>query len=320
MEWSPPTESGRTPALWMRAYNAAISSIDLSRLKRERIGTSPISAAWHSPRGATLSAWLYGPMRSTSRTARGPKRAPALLVTPRSIGTPTRATSVSLVPVYLARSASSFALSNIRPDLSSPADTRRQHDLPGIGHLTDRDLDQGRPAALQRRRELAAEPLGCRRAHPGGTKALGHLGELRVQQIDADQLVAVILLLHAPDVAKGAVGKHDRDDVDAVLDRRRQLLDVVHKPAVARDRDDRPIRAPDLGAERRRKAKAQSSLVAAVDIGPWMVDRECHPPDIADLRQILDIDPFIGQFGADHLQIFALRAELVREAGERAAL
>ncbi len=34
-------------------------------------------------------------MRSTARTARGPRRAPARLVTPRSIGTPTSATSMS---------------------------------------------------------------------------------------------------------------------------------------------------------------------------------------------------------------------------------
>ena len=38
--------------------NASMSSMQLSRLKRERIGTSPISAAWHSARGTTASAWL----------------------------------------------------------------------------------------------------------------------------------------------------------------------------------------------------------------------------------------------------------------------
>ena len=43
------------------------------------------------------------------------------------------------------------------------------------------------------------------------------------------------------------------------------------------------------------------------------------PPDIADLRQILDIDAVIGQFGADRLEVFALRAERVGEAGEACA-
>ena len=75
---------------------------------------------------------------------------------------------------------------NIRLDLSSPADARRQHDFPGIGHFADRDLDQARPAALQSRGELAAEPFGRRRAHPSRTKTLGHLRKLRVQQIDPD--------------------------------------------------------------------------------------------------------------------------------------
>src|SRR5215831_1101044 len=162
-------------------------------------------------------------MRSTSRTARGPNRAPARLVTPRSIGTPTTATSippksgrsaasarqgrsnrvetpaygiarrysspntsdsaflnsagatsVSRKPVYLARSASSLALSNIVGRLPHPADPRRYDDLPGIRHLPDRDLDQGRAPPLQRRGKLAAETLGGRRAHPSDAKAFGH--------------------------------------------------------------------------------------------------------------------------------------------------
>src|SRR5271156_2467063 len=48
-------------------------------------------------------------------------------------------------------------------------------------------------------------------------------------------------------------------------------------------------------------------------LAPRAVARERHPPDIADLRQILDIDPVIGQFGADRLEVFALRTELVGE-------
>ena len=39
------------------------------------------------------NACSYGPILSTARTARGPSRAPARLVTPRSIGTPTSTTS-----------------------------------------------------------------------------------------------------------------------------------------------------------------------------------------------------------------------------------
>ncbi len=63
-----------------------------SRLKRLRNGTSPTSATRRSAIGASLSAWWNGPMRSMLRIARGPSRAPARLVTARSIGTPISAT------------------------------------------------------------------------------------------------------------------------------------------------------------------------------------------------------------------------------------
>jgi len=39
-----------------------------------------------------------------------------------------------------------------------------------------------------------------------------------------------------------------------------QLLDVVHEPAIARDRDDRQIGPPNLGSEGRRKAEAQGAI------------------------------------------------------------
>jgi hypothetical protein len=54
-----------------------------------------MSATRMSSTGAHSSTWLYGPIRSIVRTARGPKRAPFRLVTPRSIGTPTSAASRS---------------------------------------------------------------------------------------------------------------------------------------------------------------------------------------------------------------------------------
>ena len=48
------------------------------------------------------------------------------------------------------------------------------------------------------------------------------------------------------------------------------------------------------------------------------VDREAPSrPDIADLGQILDIDPVIGQLGADRLEVFALRAERCRRGRAR---
>ena len=49
--------------------------------------------------------------------------------------------------------------------------------------------------------------LKTRRAHTGGAEAFRHLRELRVVQVDPDQPIAVILLLHAPDIAVGAVGE-----------------------------------------------------------------------------------------------------------------
>src|SRR5439155_5910896 len=74
------------------------------------------------------------------------------------------------------------------------------------------------------------------------------------------------------------------------------------------------------GAEGRRKAEAQGALIAAVDIGPRAVDRERHPPDIADLGQVLDIDPVLGELVADRPEIFALRAELLGDVGKGAGL
>jgi hypothetical protein len=119
---------------------------------------------------------------------------------------------------------------------------------------------------------------------------------------------------------KAAVGKDDRDDVDAVAGRGRQFLHIVHKPAIARDRHDRPVGAADFGAERGRKTEPQRVLIAAVDVGARLIDRERHPADIADLRQVLDIDAVIGQFGADRPQIFALWAELFLNPGEGSRL
>src|SRR5271154_6754995 len=146
-------------------------------------------------------------MRSISRTARGPRRAPARLVTPRSIGTPTSATSspsksgksatsgrygrgtsdsaflnsagptsVSFAPVYLARNALSFVLSIILGLSSAAAAHARQHQmLPWIRHFADCDLDQGRAAALQRHRQFAPQAVRSRHAHPGDAEAFGHL-------------------------------------------------------------------------------------------------------------------------------------------------
>ena len=51
-----------------------------------------------------------------------------------------------------------------------------------------------------------------------------------------------------------------------------------------------------------------------MDVGARLVDREGQPADIADLRQILDINAVIRQFGADRCEVFALRAERLFEA------
>ena len=77
----------------MVVKNASISAIESGSEYRLRNGTSPISAKASSAFGVTRRAWWYGPIRSIARTARGPRRLPARLVTARSIGTPTRATS-----------------------------------------------------------------------------------------------------------------------------------------------------------------------------------------------------------------------------------
>ena len=55
-----------------------------------------------------------------------------------------------------------------------------------------------------------------------------------------------------------------------------------------------------------------------MDVAARVKDRERHASDITDLRQILDINTVIGQFGADGPQVFALRAQIVGEFGEGA--
>ena len=74
--------------------NASMSAWHCSRLNRLRHRHVADVGGRDSGRSArSCSACSYGPMRSTARTARGPSRAPARLVTPRSIGTPMSATS-----------------------------------------------------------------------------------------------------------------------------------------------------------------------------------------------------------------------------------
>ena len=96
IEWSPPTASGITFA----ARRPVKERLDVGDgTAPARSGSASARRRCRRPRahaiGAIFSACSYGPMRSTARTARGPRRAPARLVTPRSIGTPTSATSMS---------------------------------------------------------------------------------------------------------------------------------------------------------------------------------------------------------------------------------
>src|SRR5215472_7047637 len=90
--------------------------------------------------------------------------------------------------------------------------------------------------------------------------------------------------------------------------------------AVDRDRDHRQVGARDFSAERGRKTEAERALIPAMDVAARAVDRERHAPDIADLRQILDINAVLGQLGTDRVEVFALRAELVGERGASAGL
>src|SRR5262249_12845067 len=48
---------------------------------------------------------------------------------------------------------------------------------------------------------------------------------------------------------------------------------------------------------------------ARVDVGARRIDRKGDAADIADLGQILDINAVIRKFGADRIEIFALRPE-----------
>ena len=111
----------------------------------------------------------------------------------------------------------------------------------GLGHYADRRRDHDRAVLVEAAAHGLAEFLGRRRAPPNGAERFGQADEIGVVQIGGYDFAAIGLDLLALDVAEGVVAEDDRDYADALLDGGGKLLRVVEEPAVARDREDRPV-------------------------------------------------------------------------------
>ena len=84
-----------------------------------------------------------------------------------------------------------------------------------------------------------------------------------------------------------------------------------HEAAVAGDRHHRHVAPRVLRAERGGEAPAEIVLIARREKGPRLVDREGEPRGEADLRDFVDEDAVLRQFGADRFEEGDLRRELV---------
>src|ERR1019366_8987013 len=79
----------------------------------------------------------------------------------------------------------------------------------------------------------------------------------------------------------------------------------------AGDRDPRPIRMRDLGAERGGKARAQRALITRGDEGAGFVDRKTIPGGEANLRQLVSDDGVRRQYLAQNIQVSHLRLDFL---------
>ena len=132
----------------------------------------------------------------------------------------------------------------------------------GLGQLLriDHDLDDDRLAGRERVRIGVVEVRRIGYAYADSAHCLGDLGEVEatdaVADVDADVAVVVevdlVLLLRAPLLVVEDAGDHRQ----LLLARGHHLVQAHAPGAVADDREHRPVRRRDLGAERRRIGKA----------------------------------------------------------------
>ena len=99
--------------------------------------------------------------------------------------------------------------------LARRSQARQLDELPGRRRLADRHLDQHRSCLFQPAAQRLAQ-LGRRvGAQAHGPEALRQAHEVGVAEVAGNQPPAIVVLLHALDVAEGIVVEHDTDDRDA---------------------------------------------------------------------------------------------------------
>jgi tetratricopeptide (TPR) repeat protein len=106
-------------------------------------------------------------------------------------------------------------------------------------------LDDGRAPIGERLGQRLGQRLleraGCAHAVPGGPERLGHGREVGVVQPRAHVPPLVPALLVEQHVAEGVVVEDHRDHAQAVLDRRGQLTEREHEPAIPGDGHHGPV-------------------------------------------------------------------------------
>ncbi len=139
--------------------------------------------------------------------------------------------------------------------------------------------------------------------------------EVRVAEGRRDRpVVAELLLLHALDVAIGAVVEHCADERDLVLDRSRQLVAGEQEATVTGD-DERLAVATrlerSLGAEAMGVAGAEGAGRAGRQQRAWPSEVEREVRGEADLRHVLDQHAVVRQHVADRCEVVELRPEMI---------
>src|SRR5439155_21029777 len=103
-----------------------------------------------------------------------------------------------------------------------------------------------------------ADLVGVLDVVAGGAEEPRELVVARVADVTADVAPAIEVLLIGLLRSPAVVVHHDRHDPDAVPYRGLELLGVHQAAAAAVDRDDRRLRATELGAQRHGEAEAEA--------------------------------------------------------------
>ena len=159
---------------------------------------------------------------------------------------------------------------------------------------------------------LSAAPSssGLRARRPAAPKLSAYLTKSGLARSQAISRLPKSLLLDAPHIAEGAVGEHHGDQRNAVAHGGGEFVAGVEEAAVAADREHRHVGPRVLRAERGGKAPAEIVLIAGREKRARLVDRKGEAGGKADLRDFVDIDAVLRQFGADRVEEGELRREL----------